>query len=254
MIRGLADPPSHTRLRFERSDLRPNEWTTNIGLFKAGTGSVLEFVNEPLLTQLRVRQRRVIGHLASGSGRTQRLLAGSYPPGDLFHGETDSGPRPAGRLTPRTLQAARSSCPNSVMAQVLEAELQVLGRVLRWLMQRGRHGLRRPRPSQLTSSSRAAEVGVSRRRRDQGVLGSRQRHAVEVLLEDDGWRRWPTSDRRGRAARDPLPLPLRDAGSPVRDQDIDPAVHRPRGDADASAQSGPRAAPALPQQRRQCRQ
>ena len=34
----------NTRLGFEASDLRPDESTTNIGLFKAGIGSILEHV------------------------------------------------------------------------------------------------------------------------------------------------------------------------------------------------------------------
>jgi len=37
-------------LRFEPSDLRPDESTTNIGLFKAGTGSIPEHVDQPWLT------------------------------------------------------------------------------------------------------------------------------------------------------------------------------------------------------------
>jgi len=37
------------RSRLETSDLRPDESTTNIGLFKAGTGSILEYVDQPLL-------------------------------------------------------------------------------------------------------------------------------------------------------------------------------------------------------------
>jgi len=42
--------PPNTRLRFESSDLRLDESTTNIRLFKAGTGSVLEPGDQPLLT------------------------------------------------------------------------------------------------------------------------------------------------------------------------------------------------------------
>src|SRR5262249_46019534 len=34
----------------ETSDLRPDESTTNIGLFKAGTSSILKHVDQPLLT------------------------------------------------------------------------------------------------------------------------------------------------------------------------------------------------------------
>ena len=40
----------NTRLRFESSDLRLDEWTTNIGLFKALTDSILEHVDQPRLT------------------------------------------------------------------------------------------------------------------------------------------------------------------------------------------------------------
>jgi len=36
-------------LGFEQSDLRPDESTTNVGLFKAGTGSILEHIDRPLL-------------------------------------------------------------------------------------------------------------------------------------------------------------------------------------------------------------
>jgi len=42
------DAPS-IRSCFETSDLRPDEPTTNMGLFKAGTGSVLEHGDQPLL-------------------------------------------------------------------------------------------------------------------------------------------------------------------------------------------------------------
>jgi hypothetical protein len=34
---------------FEQSYLRPDESTTNIGLFKAGIGSLLEDIDQPLL-------------------------------------------------------------------------------------------------------------------------------------------------------------------------------------------------------------
>src|SRR5262249_27905703 len=37
-------------LGFDQSDLSPDESTTNIGLFKVGTGSLLEHVDQPLLT------------------------------------------------------------------------------------------------------------------------------------------------------------------------------------------------------------
>src|SRR5262249_29242273 len=38
---------SQTRLRFEASDLRPEESTTNIAWFKARAGSILEHVDQP---------------------------------------------------------------------------------------------------------------------------------------------------------------------------------------------------------------
>ena len=37
------------RSRFETFDLRPDESTTNIGLLKAGIGSILDHVDQPLL-------------------------------------------------------------------------------------------------------------------------------------------------------------------------------------------------------------
>src|SRR5215472_14109094 len=50
------------RSRFETSDLRPDESTTNIGLFKAGTGSILEHIDQPLLTLVE-RERAGHAHL-----------------------------------------------------------------------------------------------------------------------------------------------------------------------------------------------
>ena len=50
------------RLGFEASDLRPDESTTNIGLFKAGTGSILEHIDQPLLTLVE-RERAGHAHL-----------------------------------------------------------------------------------------------------------------------------------------------------------------------------------------------
>ncbi len=78
-----------TRLRFETSDLRPDESTTNVGRFKAGTGSVLEYVDKLLLTLV---------------GPDEEAPRPAHNPTvDLRHGETDCAPRPAGRVTPRIL-------------------------------------------------------------------------------------------------------------------------------------------------------
>jgi len=42
---------------FETSDLRPDESTTNIGLFKAGTGAALEHVDQPLIDPGRASRK-----------------------------------------------------------------------------------------------------------------------------------------------------------------------------------------------------